>query len=563
MEPEASRHTVNLFSHRACITIDVNFGQLASPLRAVSPVGLIRTCCRLPPVSTKYETQPLEGRASVFPCFTRVILSSFGIRHGSRKIDRAKSSKGRVCDKQGREREMKQNFAAVIGAGMLLLAMSEAAFAQKQGGILRMYHFDSPASLSPHEEVTFAALGPTMGLFNNIVMFDQHVPQTSLQSIVPDLATQWSWDAGRTRLTFRLRDGVKWHDGNPFSAKDVKCTWDTLLGIANEKFRLNPRKSWYRNLEEVTVNGDNEVMFRLKRQQPSFIALLASGWSPVYPCHVSPREMRTHPIGTGPFKFVEFKPNESIKVARNPDYWKKDWPLLDGIDYTIIKNASTRVLAFIAGKFDMTTPYNLTIPLMRDIQSQVPQAICELTPTNVNRNLIINRDKPPFDNPEIRRAMALTLDRKAFIDTINEGKADIGAAMLPPPEGIWGMPPEMLKTLPGYDPDVAKNRGEAHKIMQKAGYSGDNRLKITVSTRNIPQYRDPAVILIDQLKQIYIDADLEEIDTVNWYPKVMRKDFTVGLNLGENGLDDPDQTFYENFACGAERNYTGYSLNPG
>ena len=174
------------------------------------------------------------------------------------------------------------------------------------------------------------------------------------------------------------------------------------------------------------------------------------------------------------------------------------------------------------------------------------------------RNLIVNRDKPPFNDPEIRRALALTLDRKAFIDTINEGKADIGGAMLPPPEGIWGMPPEMLQALPGYDGDVAKNRGAARKIMEERGYGPDNRLKITVSTRNIPQYRDPAVILIDQLKQIYIDGDLEEIDTVNWYPKVMRKDFIVGLNLGENGLDDPDQTFYENFACGAERNYTGY-----
>ena len=110
--------------------------------------------------------------------------------------------------------------------------------------------------------------------------------------------------------------------------------------------------------------------------------------------------MRTHPIGTGPFKLVEFKPNEGIKVTRNPDYWKKDRPYLDGIEYTIIKNASTRVLAFIAGKFDMTTPYNLTIPLMRDIQSQAPEAICELTPTNVSRNLIVNRDKPPFDNPD-------------------------------------------------------------------------------------------------------------------------------------------------------------------
>jgi len=216
------------------------------------------------------------------------------------------------------------------------------------------------------------------------------------------------------------------------------------------------------------------------------------------------------------------------------------------------------VLAFIAGKFDMTTPYNLTIPLMRDVQSQALNAICELTPTNVARNLIVNRDKPPFDNPDIRRAMALSLDRKAFIDTINEGKADIGGAMLPPPEGIWGMPPEMLQTLPGYDPDVAKNRGEARKIMEEHGYGPDKRLKITVSTRNIPQYRDPAIILIDQLKQIYIDSDLEEIDTVSWYPRLTRKDFIVGLNLAENGLDDPDQTFYENFVCGADRNYTGY-----
>ena len=448
--------------------------------------------------------------------------------------------------------------AAMAAALLILISGGGEAFAQKAGGVLKIYHFDSPASLSLHEEVTYAALGPAMGLFNNLVMFDQHVPQASLQSIVPDLATEWSWDPSKTELIFRLQEGVKWHDGKPFTANDVKCTWDTLLGRSPEKFRLNPRKAWYQNLQEVTTKGDYEVAFHLKRPQPSFIALLASGWSAVYPCHVTPREMRTQPIGTGPFKLVEFKPNEGIKVTRNRDYWKKDRPYLDGIEYTIIKNASTRVLAFIAGKFDMTTPYNLTIPLMRDIQSQAPDAVCELTPTNVSRNLIVNRDKPPFDNPDVRRALALTLDRKAFIDTINEGKADIGGAMLPPPEGIWGMPAEMLMTLPGYDPDVAKNRNEARKIMEDHGYGPGNRLKITVSTRNIPQYRDPAVILIDQLKQIYIDGNLEEIDTVNWYPKVMRKDFTVGLNLGENGIDDPDQTFYENFACGAERNYTGY-----
>ena len=449
---------------------------------------------------------------------------------------------------------------AAAAASVVLIAMSAGgtAFAQKQGGILRMYSPDSPASMSILEEATVFAEGPMMGVFNNLVMFDQNVPQSGLGSIVPDLATGWSWNEEGTALTLPLRQGVKWHDGRPFTAGDVQCTWDLLSGKSADKLRVNPRKSWYKNLDQVTTNGDYEVTFHLKRPQPAFVALLASGFSPVYPCHVPPREMRSQPVGTGPFKLVEFQPNEGIKVTRNPDYWKKDRPYLDGIDYTIIKNPSTRVLAFIAGQFDMTTPYNLTIPLMRDIQSQASSAICELTPTNVNRNLIVNRDKPPFDNPDIRRAMALSLDRKAFIDTINEGKADIGGAMLPPPEGLWGMPPEMLRVLPGYGPDVAKNREEARKIMQEHGFGPEKRLNIAVSTRNIPQYRDPAIILIDQLKQIYIDGDLEEIDTVQWYPRLVKKDFAIGLNLAENGLDDPDQTFYENFACGADRNYTGY-----
>ena len=151
--------------------------------------------------------------------------------------------------------------------------------------------------------------------------------------------------------------------------------------------------------------------------------------------------------------------------------------------------------------------------------------------------------------------MSLTLDRKAFIDIITEGQGDIGGTMLPGPEGVWSMPPELLKTLPGYDPDVAKNRTEARKILEKLGYGPDKRLGVTVSTRNVSGYRDAAVILIDQLKEIYIDGQLEAIDTTQWYPRIMRKDFTVGLNVSESAVDDPDQQFYENYVCTAERNY--------
>src|SRR5467141_2709873 len=274
---------------------------------------------------------------------------------------------------------MKRDLLVLATAGSLLIAMSMAgtAFAQKQGGVLRMSHFDSPASMSLHEEATAAANRPMMGVFNNLVMYKQDVPQNSMQSIVPDLAVSWSWSEDVTELTFPLREGVRWHDGKPFTANDVKCTWDMLSGKSDEKLRLNPRKSWYRNLEEVTVSGDYEVTFHLKRPQPGLLMLLASGWSPVYPCHVSPRDTRSHPIGTGPFKFVEFKPNEHIRLTRNPDYWKKDRPYLDRIEYTISKNRSTVILAFVAGKYELTFAGSVTIPLMRDVKNQMPEAISQ------------------------------------------------------------------------------------------------------------------------------------------------------------------------------------------
>ena len=245
---------------------------------------------------------------------------------------------------------------AAAGALLTVMFATEPAAPQQPGGILKIHHRDSPPSLSILEEVTISTVLPMMGAFNKLVIYKQDEPQNSLQSIVPDLATEWSWSDDGTQLTLRLRKDVRWHDGRPFNSKDVQCTWDLLLDKSSDKLRINTRKFWYRNLEEVTVNGDYEVTFHLKRPQPAFLALLASGYSPIYPCHVSPREMRQHPIGTGPFKLAEFKPNEYIKVERNPDYWKKGRPYLDAIEYPFILNRSTAALAFIAGKLDLTFP---------------------------------------------------------------------------------------------------------------------------------------------------------------------------------------------------------------
>ena len=452
--------------------------------------------------------------------------------------------------------QMLETVAATFAATLLLAA--GPAFAQKQGGTLRMYIWDNPPSASIHEEATVSTVTPFMSLYNNLVLYDQHKRLNTADGILPELAASWAWNDDKTKLSFKLRDDVKWHDGKPFTAKDVACTLNKLQDKDPDSFRKNPRKIWWHNLKEVTVNGDHEVTFHLGRPQASFLSLFATGYNPVYPCHVSAALMRTKPIGTGPFKFVEFKSNESVKLVRNPDYWRKGHPYLDGIDWRIISNRSTRALAFVAGEFDMTFSLDFTVAITKDVQSQLPKAICELQPTNNSYNLIVNRETAPFSNPKIRSALALALDRKAFVDIITEGKGKIGGVMMAGPEGSWGMPPDVVSALPGYGTDVDKSRAEARKIMESLGYGPGNPLKVKVATRNIPLYRDPAVILIDQLKQIYVEGELDVIDTSVWFAKIARGEYSVGLNLTAAALDDPDVALYESYACGSERNYTKY-----
>ena len=435
-------------------------------------------------------------------------------------------------------------------------AIIETAAAQKSGGVLRVTHRDSPSSMSVHENGTISVMAPIMGVFNNLVLYDQNVRQNSMASIVPDLATSWTWSEDGRKLTFALRRGVAWHDGRPFTAADVKCTWDLLADKAKEKFRINSRRGWYVNVEDVTVSGDHEAVFHLKAPQPALLALLASGFSPVYPCHLTPAQMRQAPVGTGPFKFVEFQANQGIKVTRNPNYWKPGRPYLDGIEFTIIPNRSTAILAFVSGKFDMFFPYELTVPLLADVKAQMPDAVCDLSPMNVAPNILMN-PVPPFDNIDMRRAVAMALDRKAFIDILTQGKGDIGTAMLPPPEGQWGMPEAMRRDLPGYDPDIAKSRDKARAIVTAAGYSRAKPLKVKLSTRNIPFYRDSSVILISQLKEIFIEADLELVETAIWVPKLIKRDYQMALSLVGNGVDDPDQYYPENYACSG-RTYMDY-----
>ena len=439
-----------------------------------------------------------------------------------------------------------------------LLAVAPAA-AQKLGGTLRLYHNDNPPSTSLHEEATIASVTPFAAVFNNLVTFDPFKVHESIDTVIPDLAESWAWDETNTKLTFKLRQGVKWHDGASFTAKDVQCTWRMIIGKSDiQDFKRNPRKVWYTKLRDVSINGDYEATFELSESQPALPVLLASAFSPVYPCHVPQAAMRTKPVGTGPFRLVEFNRGNSIRLVRNSDYWKKDRPYLDEITCRMIDSRATRMLAFATGDYDITFPSDVSVPLMQDVKARAPNAICEIITTGTQSNLMVNREQPPFDNAELRKAMSLAIDRKAFNAILMEGLALTGGAMLPKPAGEWGMPPEMVAALMGYGPDTAGNVREAQAIMQKLGYSEAKPLQIRIQTRNLPTYRDAAVILTDQLKRIHIVGELDILDTPRWYAKLSRKDYTIGLNVTGVSVDDPDGNIVENFSCKSERNYTQY-----
>jgi len=215
------------------------------------------------------------------------------------------------------------------------------------------------------------------------------------------------------------------------------------------------------------------------------------------------------------------------------------------------------MLAFTAGNFDLTFPYEITIAMLKELRDRMPQAVCETSAMNVAMTLSITQ-KPPFDNLELRRAMTLSLDRRAFIDILGEGQGDVGTALLPAPEGQWGMPEEMMQKLPGYDSDVKSSRTQAQEIVRSLGYGPENGMKLTITTRNLSDFRDPASIAADQLKNVWIDSDVEPVETANFIPKLMRSEFSLALTAIGSGLDDPDQTFYENYVCDSKRNYTHY-----
>jgi peptide/nickel transport system substrate-binding protein len=347
----------------------------------------------------------------------------------------------------------------------------------KAGGSLNvMLREDLPQGFAIHETATISVVWPASPCFNNLVLFDPLKRTESVDTIIGELAEKWSWQDNYRNLVFFLRKGVKWHDGKPFTSKDVKFTFDMVRGApdAQGKLRINPRKGWYANVEAIEAPDPHTVVFRLKRPQPSLLPMMASGYTPIYAAHVAPASYRTGCVGTGPFKLKEWRKGEFVEYVKNPDYFVKGRPYLDGLKYIVIKERGTRTAALQAGQLDTAMPGETTKTAAEQLKKAVPQLVVTPVATAVTDNIIMNTKKPPFDNVKVRQAVSYAVDRRGLIQAVHQGAGFPGAAMAPKPYGVWGLLDKDLAALPGYGkPEDMKAR--ARKLLAEVGITARNR----------------------------------------------------------------------------------------
>ena len=327
-------------------------------------------------------------------------------------------------------------------------------------------------------------------------------------------------------------------------------TWSARHRTSTQKLRTHPRKEWYDNVEAIEAAEPHTVVFRLKRPQTSLLLMLASGDSPVLPAHVPIADQRTRCVGTGPFRLKEWKRGEYVDYVRNPDYFVKSRPYLDGIRYLVVIERSTRTAALQAGRADVASPGDGGPQIAEQLRSAVPGMVITRVGINFADHLLFNHTKPPFNDVRMRRALSLGMDRAGYVQAVLQGGGVPGSALAPPPIGLWG--------LTGKDLPRGNDKARARALLAEAGYGPGNPLKLDVVTRNLAIYRDGAAFVMDNLRQIGVEGTLRMIETPQWYGVTTRREFQFGSSIAGYGVDDPDSILSESFLCKSTRNHQGY-----
>src|SRR6266851_6780412 len=390
---------------------------------------------------------------------------------------------------------MRFRVAAALWAAVAVSSLATNAYAQtpKPGGHLNiMLREDLSQGFAVHETSTISTSYPSLPCFNNLVFFDQLKRTESLETLLPELAEKWSWQDNFRNLVFFLR------------------------------------KDWYTNIEAVEAADPHTVVFRLKRPQPSLLLMLASGYTPIYAAHVPPASYRTGCVGTGPFKLKEWRKGEFVEYVKNPDYFVKGRPYLDGLRYLIIGERGTATAALQAGRVDTAFPGQTPKPIAERLKKAVPQLVMTPVNTSVIDHLVVNTKKPPFDNAKVRLALSRAIDRRALIDAVYQGGAVLGASMASPPYGVWGLLDKDIRALPG-NGKAADEKAGARTLLAEAGFGPNAPLRLEMLTRALPDFLDVASFVINELKHVGVEASLRQVESAQWHPLQTRGDFQIGI----------------------------------
>ena len=449
--------------------------------------------------------------------------------------------------------------AALVGSVVAATpAAVQAADTPRRGGVLLAAIGADAPSLDIHQESTFAALQPVAPLYSTLLQIDPY----SYPNIIGDVASEWKISPDGLTYTFKIRPGIRFHDGSPLTAADVKATYDKIV-FPPEGVR-SIRKPYYAAIASIETPDPSTVVFKTKYASASLLGNLASPWNVIYPkkyLDKDPNYFKTNVVGSGPFKFKSYTRGSTFEGERNPDYFVKDRPYLDGYKFYISTETSVRAAAIRSGRAYIEFR-DLPNSEVEAIRKQLgDKIVVQQTPFIIQFGIAINNTVKPFTDVRVRKALTLGIDRYTGGKVLYQftGLKDVGAHTRPGTE--WAIPPAELEKFPGFWRDADKSRAEAKRLLAEAGYP--NGLKLVLKNRNIKlPYQDWAVYVIQEWRKIGIEAEHRPLETATWYADGRDQgNFELMVYPAGAFIDDPDQLLFQ-YTTGSPQNWGRFS-NPG
>ena len=436
---------------------------------------------------------------------------------------------------------MQARLARVLSVAIVLLLVAMPADAQdkpRHGGELVFVVPSEPPSYDAHQEETFGVIHPMAPHYNTLLRVDPN-DRTGTKPF-GDIAESWTVSKDGLTYTFKIRRGVKFHDGSELTSKDVKASYDKILQPPAGVKSL--RKEAYESIASVDAPDAGTFVVKLKYPEPSILLNLASPWNWIYKADLlakDPHWYEKNVMGTGPFTFVEHVKGSHWVGKKNPNYWDKGKPYLDGYRAIFIGSSAAQVAA-VRGERAMIQ-FRSFSPPERDqlVQALGNKIAVQESPWDCLNFVSMHHDKKPFDDKRVRRALSLALDRYEGSAALSKITLVKDVAGIQVPGTPYATPPAELEKLAGYGRDINKNRAEARRLLKEAGVA--DGFSFVFKNRGIPHPYEPLGIwLISQWKQIGLNVRQEIIEASAYHPMLKRGDFEVAMDFQCGFIVEPD-----------------------